>query len=356
MSIYIFSSKKLRSLGFNLPKTAEPVILSPADLGKHEPRNGDISYLDISEYAGEGEIKKAAALLRRRSKGAAWGILDLKGESTDPAQFFFDGASDYLGPKLIKAGIDKKRLKAPLSWRDAASGGKEPALNPDPSSKEGDAKKTARLPGGKFAGWHSLRAGTTAPFFFLYVSLAGEGKANLRPRIGERNYKLLRDRLRNFLQQAFYEANALLWMETETNCLFLIPPKAEYVKAAITASLKTLMDTSMIMVETLGLSIPAGFVFALHYGKTPYRAPGKTGTVISDAVNFIFHLGSKCAEIDRLTLSGELPGEALAPQLADIFIPAGSFEGRDLRHSRRFVCSKQGVHTGSAYAGVVKRV
>jgi hypothetical protein len=340
MRIYIFSLKKLTALGFNLSETSGLEVLSPADLGKHRPRPGDISYLDISGYAGEGEIKKAAALLRRRSKDSAWGILDPRGESPDPAQFFFDGASDYLGPKLIKAGIDKKRFKTVLSWQDAPSGGKGPALNSDPSPIEGGAKKTTRLPGGKFAGWHSLRAGTTAPFFFLYISLKGEGKTNLRSRLGEGNYKLLRDRLRNFLQQTFYEANALLWMETETNCLFLIPPKAEYVKAAITASLKILMNTPMIMVETLGLPIPAGFVFALHYGKTPYRDPGKTGTVVSDAVNFIFHLGSKCAEIGRLTLSDELPGEALPPPLTDMFIPAASFEGRNLQHSRSFVYSK----------------
>jgi hypothetical protein len=341
MSIYIFSLKKLTALGFDLPKTSGLAVLSPAEMDKHKPQYGDMSYLDISGYAGEGEIKKAAALLRRRCKDSAWGILDPRGESTDPAQFFFDGASDYLGPKLIKAGIDKKRVKTVLSWQDAAFDKTGPVRDSASSPKAKGVKRTARLPGGKFEGWHSLRAGTTAPFFFLYVSLTGVGKTNLRSRIGERNYKRLEDRLRNFLQQAFHEANAQLWMETETNCLLLIPPHVECIKTAIVVSLKILMNTSMIMVETLGCSTPAGFVFALHYGKTPYRAPGKTGTVVSDAVNFIFHLGSKCAEINRLTLSGELPGGALPSQLADIFIPAGSFEGRDLSHSRHFVYSVQ---------------
>lgn len=337
MGIYIFSLKKPALLGFDLPKSSGLEVLPPAALAKHTPRPGDISYLDISGYGGAGEIKKAAALLKRRSNGAAWGILDPKGECTDPAQFFFDGAADYLGPKLIKAGIDKKRFKAVPAWREVPAAEKSPEAAPSPDLK--GTKKPARLPGGKFAGWHSLRAGTTAPFFFLYVSLSGVGETNLRSRLGEGGYKLLRDRLRIFLQQAFHDTQALLWMESETNCLFLIPPLAEYVQAAIAASLKILMSTSMVMAENLGLTIPAGFTFALHYGKTPYRAPGKTGTVVSDAVNFIFHLGAKCAETGRLTLSDELPGEALPLRMADIFIPAGSYEGRELRHSRYFVYS-----------------
>jgi hypothetical protein len=348
MKIYIFSSKKLAALGLDLPKSSGIELLPPAGLDKHRPLSGDLSYLDISGYAGEGETEKAAALLRRKCGDTPWGIIDPRGEWADPARFFFDGAADYLGPKLIKAGIDKKRFKAVLSWQEVPAKKRAPESVSEAGAapEAGGAKKTTKLPPGKFAGWQSLRAGTTAPFFFLYVSLAGEGEVNLRSRLGEGSYKLLRDRLRTFLQQSFYEANALFWMETEANCLFLIPPKGEQVKAAIAAALKTLMNTSMIMAETLGLSVPAGFIFALHYGKTPYRAPGKTGTVVSDAVNFIFHLGTKCAEIGRLTLSDEIPGEALPPQLADIFIPAGSFEGRNLRHSRRFVYSSGAVDKG----------
>ncbi|MDR1374383.1 MAG: hypothetical protein LBJ24_05360 [Treponema sp.] len=148
-------------------------------------------------------------------------------------------------------------------------------------------------------------------------------------------------RFRNFLVPRFRDAEALLWMETGDNSLFLILPRAEYVRAAEEAALKILMGSPFLIAENLGLTIPASFTFALHYGKTAYRAPGRTGTVVSDAVNFIFHLGTKRAESGRLTYSGEIPPDALAPPLQDMFVDAGSFEGRSLRHSLRFVYSNE---------------
>jgi hypothetical protein len=58
--------------------------------------------------------------------------------------------------------------------------------------------------------------------------------------------------------------------------------------------------------------------------------------VVSDAVNFIFHLGYKRAEPGRLTISDEVPEEAVPEGLRDLFVPAGEYEGRSLVHSRRF--------------------
>jgi hypothetical protein len=93
--------------------------------------------------------------------------------------------------------------------------------------------------------------------------------------------------------------------------------------------------------ENLGLSIPVHFTFALHYGKTVYHKPGTTGTVISDAVNFIFHVGTKRAEPGRLTVSGETPAGVIPEGLEDMFLKAGEFEGRSIVHSRRFFVRKQ---------------
>jgi hypothetical protein len=335
MSVYVFSSQKMTLPG--------PVQTLPPDaLGKHSPQPGDISYLDIAAFTGP-ELKKALALLKRRCKDSAWGIID-PGDGADPAAFFFEGASDYLGSKILKAGADKKRFKAALSWKAAGEGKtappgkKTPGAGKEKPGGEPFFSKPGKLPAGKFAGWNSVGAGSTSPFFFLYVSLSG--KTSLRSRLGEGAFKLLMGRLRNFLIPGFQDAKALLWMETETNCLFLIPPKAEYAKIAVTEALKILMGTPMITLETFGLSVPADFTFALHYGKTQYRAPGKTGTVVSDAVNFIFHLGAKRAESGRLTLSDDVPGEAFPPELADMFTEAGAFEGRNLLHSRRFIYSQ----------------
>jgi hypothetical protein len=89
--------------------------------------------------------------------------------------------------------------------------------------------------------------------------------------------------------------------------------------------------------EKLGLTNPVEFTFALHYGQTTFQAPGKTGAVISESVNYIFHLGIKRANPGRLTISKDMPEEVLPDGLRDFFMDVEEFEGISIRHSRRFI-------------------
>jgi hypothetical protein len=155
--------------------------------------------------------------------------------------------------------------------------------------------------------------------------------------LGEAAFDVMKNRLRDVLQQALREAGALLWMETETNCLFLVPPQASSGKAAVEGALKLIANSHFTAIEKLGLAVPVELTCALHYGKTVFHAPGKTGAVISDAVNYIFHLGAKHAEKGRLTISGDVPAEVRGGGLADLFSAAGVYEEIPIEHSRRFI-------------------
>jgi hypothetical protein len=111
-------------------------------------------------------------------------------------------------------------------------------------------------------------------------------------------------------------------------------------KTAITACLKILISVPLIISEKFGLvNVSADFVFALHYGKTPFKAPGKTGTVISEAVNFIFHLGTKFSKSGRLSISEAVPNEIIPEQIKDMFVDAGTFEDSKILHSKKFIYS-----------------
>jgi hypothetical protein len=330
MNIFLFSSKKASPLKGEQGRTPPAQLLLPGGLAKHRPESGDLSLLDISGLS-PAEIKKACAKLKKACAASAWGIVDPKGESPDPAAFFFEGASDYIGPGLIKNGWDKKRLMAALSWRK--DGSLETAAPPAVSgiSENGGSRK---FPGGKFEGWKSIRTGTTAPFLFLFFSLSGTSK--IRAHLGERAITVVQNRLRDTLHQNLQESQALLWMESDFSSLFLIPPRAPNAKAAVEASLRMIAGCRLTGIEKLGLSTPVDFTFALHYGKTVFRAPGKTGTIVSDAVNYIFHLGNKKAEPGRLTISAEVGDEAVPDGLKNLFTAAGIYEGLPIRHSRRF--------------------
>jgi hypothetical protein len=349
MMVVIFTKRGAAFFGFDRKTAAAVRLEDPAALGGYDPGEGDLGYLDISGLSGAA-LKKAAALLKKRSGPSPWGILDPKGEDSDPAAFFYGGASDYAGPKAARA-LGLKRFAAAAAWRTPPAGQSAAAGRRGAAGKDGTAGKRGRgpradgpaakapplkLPAGKFPGWRSVAPGSTRPFFFLFVSLSGP---SLRSRLGEAGYRTVRNRLRELLQHNLGDAGALLWMETETNSLYLVPPRLPLVRAAITASLKMICAAPLASVEKLGLPFPAGFTFALHYGKTVFRAPGTTGTVVSGAVNYIFHLGAKHAEPDRLTVSEDIGG-VMPPGLNDLFVDAGEFEGIPVRHSRHFAYSK----------------
>ena len=333
--IYIFSTKELTVLGLGKKDTWVKLLpLKTKDTrgflraSEHEIKTDDQVYLDISGLS-PGELKKSIGLLKKSA--AFWGIIDPKGSSEDPALFFFEGASDYINHTTIKKGLSKKRFLMALSCVRSGITSEANKLG----DKDAVKRKTPKLPAGKFEGWKSIRTGSEGSFFFLFISI--KGAASLRTMLGENTFSFVRNKLREILNQELSEADALLWMETETNSLFLVPPKQASGMAAIEAALKMALNSRLIAIEKLGLSIPVDFTFAFHYGKTLFQAPGKTGTVISESVNYIFHLGLKKAEAGRLTISGDVPEEALPDGLKDLFIPAGAFEGIPISHSKRVV-------------------
>jgi hypothetical protein len=129
-------------------------------------------------------------------------------------------------------------------------------------------------------------------------------------------------------------------MNSGKACLFLIPPKIKNIETAIKSCITMIISTPLIVLESLAVSFPLDFIFALHYDSINYKPPGKTGTIISDAINFIFHLGTKKAEPGRLTISGELPDKTIPQLLQDCFLPAGEFEDRKIMHTKKFTYAK----------------
>ena len=332
--IRIFSSKNAavmkRALGAKTiwAEVLKLTQLSQKSFAKEKLNATDQLYLDITGLT-KAELKKSIEILKK--SGAFWGIIDPKGTAADPASFFFQGAGDYIGQALFKKGLDKKRFTSALSFT-------LDKVQVKKSVKEGEAankKKVHVLPISKFPGWKKIRAGTTEAFFFLFVSISA--KSNLRTLIGEIAFNTLKNRLRYVLQENFNDADALLWMETEDSTIFLVPPRTDNIRIAIETVFKMILNNRLIGLEKLRLNIPADFTFALHHGQTIYQAPGKTGAVISESVNYIFHLGTKKAETGRLTISDTVPEEAIPDGLKDLFRSAGSFEDLSISHTRRFV-------------------
>lgn len=330
--IRIISEKNAEPIGSSLDMNRKNpwAVILPELPPDYESKNDDQIYIDISGLS-PASLKKAIG--EAKKSGGFWGIIDAKGIAADPASFFFEGAGDYIGREALNNGLDKKRFQTALSWFRKITN----RQGAHSSSDYGVKRKKHKLPAGEFEGWKSIPTGTLGSFFFLFVSLAGE--SNLRSLIGETAFGNVKMRLRETLEHNLRESGALLWMENESNSLFLIPPKSSNCKTAIEAALKMILNSKLIGIEKLGLLIPVEFIFALHYGQTIFQAPGKTGAIISESVNYIFHLGAKRAEAGRLTISDDVPEDPVLDDFRDLFIPAGIFEGIPIRQSKRFICT-----------------
>lgn len=330
MSLYVFSFNHAMAPGAILKAAVAAHIVKLELLKLHKPHPGDITYVDFSGLDEEAR-RKALMTIKRRCAEEAWGVIDPEGALDDPAALFFSGASDYLGPAACCAGIDKARLRAVLAFaetrRASTTSGEGLVVLNGPSSCD-------EIPQTPFSGWKSILPGTVYPFFFLYVSVSAQ--LNLKTRLGEAGYVTFRDRLRLLTQQTLADAEPLLWMETDASALYLIPPHAANVAAATEACFRMLLGAPLLGYERLYLPFPITFSFSMHYGSTEFAAPGKTGTIVSDAVNFSYHLGAKRAGPGRLTISADAAKLAITSAFEDLFTSAGIFEGRGVLHSRRF--------------------
>jgi len=318
-----------------LPRALRIELIPLADLKNLKPLPGDMSYLDVRGLDDDAR-KKAINLIKKRCPASAWGIIDAEGSIRDPAWLFFAGASDYLGRGVPVSELSKARIKAVQEYFSSRNGtvvaARIDSMPISPAAAFPVAVSTN--PRVEFPGWKSVKTGAVYSFYFLYVSVTAQ--MNLKTRLGEAGYAAFRDRLRVQIQMYLAEADPLLWMETDSSSLYLVPSKASNFRALVIACMRMLLWAPLIGYEKFGFPFPITFNFALHHGQTEFAPPGKTGTIVSDAVNFIYHLGVKRAEPGRLTISIDASESLIPGAMADLFSGIGTFEGRNLVQSRRF--------------------
>jgi class 3 adenylate cyclase len=261
--------------------------------------------------------KKAAALAAKLSDldTAFWGVLDPAGEVEDPAALFFAGGRDFIGPKLFKSGIGPSRLKEVLAHASVEHECAEPPPGPSPME------------------WEKLTEGETIEARFCYAAVADQ--ENLAERIGEKRLSTLKDEFASFIDSWSRECGGIAWIRDSGGCLLLFPPN-DIQTSPLVSAFRLLLDRIVVGYEVFHLPAPISFRFAFHAGRTVWRKPGATGTVVSDDVNFVFHLGQRIDGDGRIIVS-ESALASIPVCIRDLFSPAGSFEGRALHASRRFI-------------------
>ncbi len=271
-----------------------------------------LCYVDLAEYENE-----PAKLLRklREDDLLRVGIVDARGVVEDVAALFHHGAVDYLGPALLTSEASTKRLRAAFEYRPVVVKAAPRAASPKPAEWRVSGKS-----------WRGIKSGNEYTFVLLYIEidLTDEWKKES----GREHLDEVMSAFHRHVKHVIAPLRGRVWMWTESGGVVLFPFDG-VVCPPIEMCMKLIVDRTIISVEHYSYNTRITYRMALHIGNTFYQVRGNTGTLISDTVNFTFHLGQKFLAPGSFCIT-ETVAPFLAEGLRDCFLPAGRFENVDV--------------------------
>jgi len=278
-------------------------------------REYNLFYLDISSVK-EMDTKKYLNLVYK-TKNARIGIIDPDNSISDPAELFYNGAADYIGKNLLKSGITFKRIEAAYNFR------KIEVVVPVCEKEEDDSARDYILSGND---WSLVKPGQEYTFCFMFIEL--DNFRDMKKTAGVERSRIIAEAFHKFIGQYVSSIKGRVWMWMEHGGLILFPFDGRSCDAVL-SSFKLMLNMYIINMVDLTMDYFYSYHIVLHIGNTVYRERGETGTIVSDSINSIFHIGQKYAEGRNFYLTGDME-RFIPPGICEYFVSAGEFEGRKL--------------------------
>ena len=278
-----------------------------------------LAYIDVDGLESGEQLTLARYLGRLDT--VRFGILDSRGSVSDVGALFHSGAVDYLGKVQLKESIGIKRVESALDYEPFESDAIDDGTTLSPTAAEW-------ILSGK--DWKNVRSGGEYTFCFLLIEL--DLIKEWRLKSGRAHLNEVVETFHQHIEKVFSPLNGKVWMWTEYGGLILFPFDGKRCNTILTC-LKLVLNRTIISAEEYSYNTLISYRMALHIGNTVYKAKGKTGNIVSNSLNFIFHLLKQFAEPGNLYLT-----EAVIPfvpkGLESCFIEAGSFEEIPLHKMR----------------------
>jgi hypothetical protein len=314
--VYVFSKTRRRapagrprSTGFTveylgLDALARTLPMLPA---------GSLLYLDMAGLTPREQTRRMT--LAAEQHGLLFGVIDAAGKVPDPAACFHLGAVDYLGKTLARTGLSARRAADVLAF--ARASGKL-------ASKDdlGDGLPSAR-------GWADIVEGRQYPFTLLFVEM--DDGEEMKKRYQPENLQGAIHTFRSYVERTVCSHGGRVWLWSGFGGVALFP-EDNGGSSCFLAALRIIMSRPFFDVEESPLPNALSFRMAISRGQLVYREK-KTGGIISDTLNSIFHLGQKYTQRGQLTMTADtLP--QVPPGLRDLCVASGGFEGRKILRVR----------------------
>jgi len=296
-----------------------------------------VTYCKVSEIKKKGSSSPADAIIYADFSGIpqdaykknlsmlsslkrVFGIIDSKGIIEDPASLFHAGASDFISKALFKTGIDFTRIKKVYEYGKSCI----PEQSPEP---EPAVKSCLPLSGND---WNKIISGKNYTFCFMYIEL--DNQREIKKRFPGTALEDFTKKFFRFVEKSVSDINGRIWMWTDLGGLILFPFDGKSCPA-IFKSLNLMMNRKLICFEEFDYDMLLSYRIAIHIGDTVYENRGDTGKIVSDSINSIHHLKQNFAEAGRMYLT-EDAHRFIPAGFSDLFINAGSYEGREIYRLR----------------------
>lgn len=275
--------------------------------------DNELVYVDVGKMT-EDERKRIIAFLSRVVK-KRYGIIDPNATIADPAELFYRGACDYLGKDFIKTGLQTNRIKKAMQFSKSFQ-------NLDGNSAVA-RNKEGLFPSGN--NWKLIRSGREYTFWFLFVGL--DNLNSVKESMSISQCKQLSKTFKKYIASMVLQGNGKVWMWNDYSGLIIFPFDGAS-GSPFEASFRLFLNRKIFWIDW---DIPHSITYhmALHIGNTIYRQHGETGTIISDTINKIFHLGGKHITAGSFYLSKEAV-QFVPKRTLPYFAAAGTYETMEL--------------------------
>lgn len=296
------------------------IVIPPDELSSCLKRDGsrNLVYLDISAFPASEWERQLKSLARKENLRIA--LVDPKNTAADPGSLFHDGIVDYIHRGIMSSNLQTKRVDAAMDLRPF----------PEKRNHEDHALLEQQdwipAPGG----WKDIRKGQEYSFFFLYVEL--DMLDEWKKKSGSIHIDNIQEIFHRQVEQAFKPSGGRIWMWMNTCGVVLFPFDGSGCPC-VEACLRLILNRRIISIEEYGYNDLITYTMALHLGNTVYKTRGETGEIVSDSINFLFHIGKKFSRREHFYVTENvLP--FLGPGLKDLFKKDGTFEGVKMFSSR----------------------
>lgn len=289
---------------------------------------GSLIYVDISSLAPDKQ--KIVLRLLSRQVGFPYGVIDRSGIVKDPASLFHDGASDYISPFALRKGLNPARIRRVLSYNSIQGEKKASTIAESeiPPKRVESLKKAGYLV--SHLDWNKIEDGKEYLFWLMYIEL--DHLTSLKDTLSEAQYATLIRCFRSFVERMVGGANGRLWIWDDYGGLALFPYDGTDFEPVLTCY-RLILSRRIYNIEVFSLSVQHSYHIALDIGSTVYRSRGRTGTLVSGAINDIFNLGKKFCKPGNFYIT-EKVFEVVPEGLKKRFLPVGNFQGNKIMRMR----------------------